>query len=175
MEITHICVAKTRLPRSATEGVCCVVCLIVTHATRPEPASPTWVINRTHAIENPASADVQLPAVCRDEFCCRSPRACRHSEMQTPLIELEAGIRVRLGGLQWLCRAISECHALIKIIQMCVAETRQPGSATARVLCVGCLIATHAAGTSRTKQVNKNREFRLTSSCLALPRACLSP
>ena len=50
---------------------------------------------------------------------------------------------------------------------MCDAETRQPVAATVDEFCLGRLIATHAAGTSHTKQVNANREFRLTCSCLA--------
>ena len=50
--------------------------------------------------------------------------------------------------------------------------TRVCIAATAGVLCVGRLIATHAAGTSRAQPVNradanKNREFWLTCSCLA--------
>ena len=48
------------------------------------------MINRTLASENP-----------------RSPRACGRSELQTPLTELDAGMRVRRGGLQWLCGAMS--------------------------------------------------------------------
>ena len=68
---------------------------------------------------------------------------------------------VRPGG------ALSERRAVLESTCTCVAETRQPGSATVRVLCVGCLIAAHAAGTSHTKQVRKNREFRVTSNSLA--------
>ena len=57
---------------------------------------------------------------------------------------------------------------------MCVAETRQPGSATDDVFCVERLIATHelhleltVLAVSRT-DLRESRELQLVSSCLAL-------
>ena len=50
---TRMCAAETRQPGSAIIGVFCVGCLVIA-ARAPRAASLTWMINRTHAIENPA-------------------------------------------------------------------------------------------------------------------------
>ena len=156
--MTHMCVAETRQPGSATVETFCIRRLIATHALRPEPSAPSRSIElmQIRAVNfGPTDTSVSLQRKHGHSVRNAAPLIGFWSQDMCESV-------VRPGG------ALSEHRVFLESTHMCVAETRQPGSATVRVLRVG------RPGTSRAKQVYKNREFRLTSSCLAVPRACLS-
>ena len=115
VESTHMCVAETRQPGSATAEACCVGCLVVTCAA--PGACPAWMIKRTHASENPAP---------------RTADPANWSLEHTHL--LGRSTKARRG-------ALSKRPACIGMTHICVAETRQYGSVTVEAFCIGRLTA----------------------------------
>ena len=128
---THMCAAETGQPGSARVDVFCVGRLIATHASHPELA--TKQVNRTDANKN---HEFRLASTClafatHTHVYHRSARTYGHSELQRPptgFCNTHA-----LGHFANAHEPISEHRACAAMTHMCVADARQPGSATVEV------------------------------------------
>ena len=130
-----------------------------------------WMTNRTHANKNPVPLLTSRCLAFVTHTCVSSQRKHANAELQT---RLTGFCNTRAPGR----RARSERRAFIEMTHVCVAETRQPGSATVEVFPIAQRRRA-ASRTSRAQQFNRtdaveNPAFWMTSSPLVqLQHTCV--
>ena len=117
--MTYMCVAQVTQPRSATVEVFCIVLI----STRAKLATPLQV-NRTDAIESLAPR-IRFSSLAHLHNTHRCVLAAQTRSLRIAHSVNWSLEHTRRGVLRRFCKAISE-HGT----DVCVAETRQPGSAT---------------------------------------------
>ena len=115
--------SETRQPGPATVEVCCVGCLVVAaRAPCPEPA-PLGGSTGLTQLRPGASANVQLPGVCRTRVCFLATRtwSLRTADPTSWVLQDACVAWVFFNGF---AGAISDCRAWLELTHMCVAGTR---------------------------------------------------